>query len=97
MYSIQKSHLLDVKDKEIFDGADGGQQRAVEGADPADGLTVDDLQDVLRNRELLLAQPLRQGRLVVLDDQPDGTAEIMRHSKAFGGNTSRTFSYADPK
>lgn len=38
-----KNHLFDVEDKEVFDGADGRQHRAVECADPADGLTIDDL------------------------------------------------------
>lgn len=51
------NHLFDVEDKKIFDGADGRKQGAVEGADPADCLTVDDLQHVLRDCELLLSPP----------------------------------------
>lgn len=39
----KKNHLFDIEDKEVFNSADGRQQRAVERADPADGLTVDDL------------------------------------------------------
>lgn len=39
----KKNHLFDVEDKEVFNSADGRQHRAVERADPADGLTVDDL------------------------------------------------------
>lgn len=38
-----KNHLFDVEDKEVFDGTDGRHDWAVERADPADGLTVDDL------------------------------------------------------
>lgn len=38
----KKHHLFDVEYEEVFDGADGRQHGAVEGADPADSLTVDD-------------------------------------------------------
>lgn len=64
-----KCHLLDVKNKEIFEGADSRQQWAVESADPADGLTIDDLQYILRNRKLLLAHPFSQGRITVPQKQ----------------------------
>lgn len=66
-----KHHLFDIEDKEVFNGADGGQQRAVERADPADGLTVDDLQHVLRNSKLLLAPPLSQATVTVHHYQPE--------------------------
>lgn len=38
-----QSDLFDVEDKEVFDGADGRQHGGVKSANPADGLTVDDL------------------------------------------------------
>lgn len=64
-----KCHLLDVKDKEIFEGADSRHQWAVESADPADGLTIDDLQYILRNRKFLLVHPFSQGRITVPQKQ----------------------------
>lgn len=66
-----KTYLFDIEDKEVFNSADGRQQGAVEGADPADGLTVDDLQHVLRNSKLLLAPPLGQTTVTVLHYQPE--------------------------
>lgn len=65
-------HLFDVEDKKVLDGADSWQERAVEGADPADGLAVHDLQHVLRDGELLLAPPLGQAAVTVPHDQPAG-------------------------
>ena len=64
-------HLFDVEDKEVFDGADGRKHRTVECADPADGLTVDDLQHILRNSKLLLAPPPSQRPVTVLHNQPE--------------------------
>lgn len=74
----KKNHLFDIEDKKVFNSADGRQHRAVEGADPADCLTVDDLQNVLRNRKLLLPPPLSQATLAVLHDEPE---ECGRHHK----------------
>lgn len=39
----KNNHLFDIEDKEVLNGADGRQHWAVECADPADGLTVDNL------------------------------------------------------
>lgn len=61
-----KNHLFDVKDKKVFHGADRRQHRAVERADPADGLSVDDLQHILRNGKLLMAPPLDQAAVTVI-------------------------------
>ena len=63
-------HLFDVEDEVVFDGADGGQQGAVEGTDPADGLTIDDLQHILRDCKLLLAPPLSKATVTVVHYQP---------------------------
>lgn len=60
-----ENHLLDIEDKEVFNSADGRKHRAVEGADPADCLTVDNLQHILRNSKLLLSPPLGQGTITV--------------------------------
>lgn len=77
--SEQNNHLFDIEDKEVFNGADGGQQRAVERADPADGLTIDDLQHVLRNSKLLLAPPLSQATVAVHHYQPEESEATQRH------------------
>lgn len=71
----RQRHLFDVEYEEVLDGADGGQHRAVEGANPADGLTINDLQHVLRNGELLLAPPIREARFPVSNDQPEWSRE----------------------
>lgn len=63
-------YLFDVEDKKVLDGADSWQERAVEGADPADGLAVHDLKHVLRDGELLLAPPLGQAAVTVPHNQP---------------------------
>lgn len=68
----QKSHLLYVEDKKVFNSADGGQHWTVKGADPADRLTIDDLQHVLRDGKLLLSPPLGQPTVTVHHDQPGG-------------------------
>lgn len=68
----RKTHLLYIEDKKVFNGADGGQHRTVKSTDPANCLTVDNLQNVLRNGELLLAPPLGQPTVTVPHDQPDG-------------------------
>lgn len=73
------NHLLDIEDKEVFNGADGRQQGAVERADPADGLTVDDLQHILRNTKLLLAPPLSQATVTVHHYQPEESEAAQRH------------------
>lgn len=69
---VDQRHLFNIEDKEVFHCADGRQHRAVERADPADGLTVDDLQHVLRDGKLLLAKPLRQAAVTVLHYQLSG-------------------------
>lgn len=67
----KKNHLFDVEDKEVLDSTDGREDWTVERADPADGLTVDDLQHILGNSKLLLAPPLDQAPVTVLHDQPE--------------------------
>ena len=67
------ANLFDVEDDEELDGADGRQQGAVEGADPADGLAVDDLQHVLGDGELLLPPPLGQAAGTVVIDDPEAS------------------------
>lgn len=66
-----QNNLFDVEDEEVFDGADGRQHRWVERADPTDGLTVNDLKDILRNSKLLLAPPLSKATVTVLHYQPE--------------------------
>lgn len=61
-----ENHLFDVEDEEVFDGADGRQHGAVERANPADCLTVNNLKHILRNSKLLLAPPLSQATVTVL-------------------------------
>lgn len=67
-----KTHLFYIEDKKVFNSADGRQNRTVKSADPANCLTVDDLQHVLRNGKLLLAPPLGQPTVTVAHDQPEG-------------------------
>lgn len=77
---IEKNpHLFDIKDKEVFNGADGGQHGAVERADPADSLTVDDLENILRNSKLLLTPPLSQATVTVLYYQPEEDGATQGH------------------
>lgn len=75
---FNKNHLLDIEDEEVFDSTDGGQKRAVEGANPADRLTVYNLQHILRNSKLLLPPPISQATVTVLHYQSgeDGTITI---------------------
>lgn len=75
------NHLFDIEDTKIFDGADGRQQGAVEGADPADCLTVDDLQHVLRDSELLLSPPPSQAAVAVLHYEPEDDGAPRRTTK----------------
>lgn len=80
--------LLDVEDEDVFDGVDGGQQGAVEGADPADGLTIDDLQHVLRDGELLLTPPPHQTVVAVTHDDPETTRRLSdTHLRGTGSKT----------
>lgn len=67
-----KTHLFYIEDKKVFNSADGRQNRTVKSADPANCLTVDDLQHVLRNGKLLLAPPFGQPTVTVVYDQPEG-------------------------
>lgn len=67
----KKTHLLYIEDEKVFNGADGRQHRTVKSTDPANCLTVDDLQHVLRNGKLLLPPPLGQPTVTVPHDQPD--------------------------
>lgn len=71
----RKTHLLYIEDKKVFNGADGRQHRTVKSTDPANRLTVDDLQHVLRNGELLLSPPLGQPTVTVPHDQPGDNME----------------------
>lgn len=64
-------YLFDVEDNEELEGADGGQQGAVVGADPADGLPVDDFQHVVRDGKLLLPPPAGQAARAVAKDHPE--------------------------
>lgn len=68
----KKKYLFNIKDKKVFDGANGGQHGAVKGADPADCLAVHDLQHVLRDAKLLLSPPLSQAAFTVLHYEPAG-------------------------
>lgn len=68
----KKTHLFYIEDKKVFNSADGRQYRTVKSADPANCLTVDDLQHILRNGKLLLAPPLGQPTVTVAHDQPEG-------------------------
>lgn len=71
-------YLFDVEDDEVLDGADGGQQGAVECPDPADGLAVHNLQDVLGDGKLLLAPPLGQATVTVVHYESRGEGERER-------------------
>lgn len=71
MQEGKKNYLFDIEDKKVFNSADGRQHWAVEGADPADCLTVDDLQHILRNSKLLLSPPLSQATVTVPHNEPE--------------------------
>lgn len=68
--------LFEVEDEDVFDSVDGGKQRAVKRPYPADGLSVDDLQHVLRDGELLLTPPLGQAAVAVIHDDPETTRKL---------------------
>lgn len=74
-------YLFDVEDDEVLDGADGGQQGAVERPDPADGLAVHNFQDVLGDGKLLLAPPLGQAAVTVVHYKSRGREEGENHQK----------------
>lgn len=80
MAVIHQGHLFDVEDDEVLDGADGGQQGAVECPDPADGLAVHNLQDVLGDGKLLLAPPLGQATVTVVHYESRGEGEREREN-----------------
>lgn len=53
-------HLLHIKDDNKFQGGDGREEWGEEGSNPADGLSVHNTQDIVRDGEFLLPPALDQ-------------------------------------
>lgn len=68
----KQTHLFYVEDKKVFNSADCRQNRTVKSPNPANCLTINNLQHVLRNGKLLLAPPLAQPTVTVAHNQPEG-------------------------